>query len=156
MDTNALAQSPEQQRKQFQEKKADRPPIVLPTTTYTFQLQKQLQGVAKQLFEFSSTKHGARVITKVMVDYQSVKSNFETNNLSYYIFYLKSQKPIKAVISHLPQNTPVEDIAEGLVDLGSDVISVKQMSVARRSPKGTTPKQSPKTSPNSPASATFP
>jgi hypothetical protein len=38
---------------------------------------------------------------------------------------------------HLPINTPAEDIAEGLVDLGLDVISVKQMSTDRRSPEGT-------------------
>jgi hypothetical protein len=64
------------------------------------------------------------------MDYQSVKARFETN-------YPKSEKPIKTVIRHLPVNTPAEDIAEGLVDLGFDVISVKQMSTARRSPEGT-------------------
>jgi hypothetical protein len=31
----------------------------------------------------------------------------------------------------------VEDIAERLVDLGFDVISIRQMSTARRSPEGT-------------------
>jgi hypothetical protein len=31
------------------------------------------------------------------------------------------------VIRHLPENTPVEDITKGLVELGFDVISVKQM-----------------------------
>jgi hypothetical protein len=40
------------------------------------------------------------------------------------------------VIRHLPVNTPAEDIAEGLVDLGFDVISVKQMSTAGRSSEG--------------------
>jgi hypothetical protein len=73
-----------------------------------------------------------------MVDYQSVKAHFETNNLSYYTFYPKSQKLIKAVICHLHQNTPAEDIRNGLVDLDFDVISVKQMSTTRRSPEGTT------------------
>jgi hypothetical protein len=43
------------------------------------------------------------------------------------------------VIRHLPNNTPAEDIDEGLVDLGFDVISIKRMSTAHRSPDGSTP-----------------
>jgi hypothetical protein len=73
-----------------------------------------------------------------MVDYQSVKGHFEANNLSYYTFYLKSERPMKAVIRHLPINTPAKDIPEGLVDLGFEAISVRQMSTARQSPEGTT------------------
>jgi hypothetical protein len=45
-----------------------------------------------------------------MADFQTVKSLFEANNLSYYSFYLKSEKPTKAVIRFLPHSTPVEDI----------------------------------------------
>jgi hypothetical protein len=73
-----------------------------------------------------------------MVDYQSVQTYFESKNLSYYTFYPKSEKANKAVIRHLPVNTHAEDITEGLVDLGFGVISVKQMSTARRSSEGTT------------------
>jgi hypothetical protein len=35
--------------------------------------------------------------------------------------------PIKAVIQHLPQDTPVEDIFNNLEDLGFNVINVKQL-----------------------------
>jgi hypothetical protein len=38
------------------------------------------------------------------------------------------------VIRHLPINTPAEDICEGLVSLGFDVVNVKQMTTTRRSP----------------------
>jgi hypothetical protein len=38
------------------------------------------------------------------------------------------------VIRHLPLNTPAEDISDGLVSLGFDVVSVKQMTATRRSP----------------------
>jgi hypothetical protein len=58
-----------------------------------------------------------------MVDFLGVKSHLETNNLSFYTFYPKSEKPIKAVIRHLPINTPAEDIYDGLVSLGFDVVS---------------------------------
>jgi hypothetical protein len=37
------------------------------------------------------------------------------------------------VIGHLPLNTPAKDISEGLVNLGFDVVSVKQMTTTRRS-----------------------
>jgi hypothetical protein len=60
-----------------------------------------------------------------MADFQSVKSHFDSQNLSYYSLFLKSEKPIKAVIHHLPLNTPAEDISDGLVSLGFDVVSVK-------------------------------
>jgi hypothetical protein len=68
-----------------------------------------------------------------MVDFQSDKSHFDTNNLSYYTFYLKSEKPTKAVIYHLPHNTPAEGISDGLVSLGFDVISIKKMTATCRS-----------------------
>jgi hypothetical protein len=41
---------------------------------------------------------------------------------------------MKAVIRHLPHNTHAEDISDGLLSLGFDVISVKQMTATRRSP----------------------
>jgi hypothetical protein len=61
-----------------------------------------------------------------MADFQSIRSLFDANNLSYYSFFPKFEKTIKAVIRHLPHNTPAEDISDGLVSLGFDVISVKQ------------------------------
>jgi hypothetical protein len=69
-----------------------------------------------------------------MADFQSVKSYFDPNNLSYYSFYPKSEKPMKAVIRHLPHNAPEEDISDGLVSLWFDVINVKQMIATRQSP----------------------
>jgi hypothetical protein len=116
------------------------PPIVLKSATSLIQLQKQLKGVAKQTFEFCSTINGTRVVTKDMVDYQSVKAYFESNNISYCTFYHKSVNPIKAMIRHLPVNTrtSAEGIAEALVDLGFDLVSVKHMSTARKPPEGTT------------------
>jgi hypothetical protein len=46
----------------------------------------------------------------------------------------KPKKSMKAVIRHLPQNTPAEGISDRLVSLGFDVISVKQMTATHRSP----------------------
>jgi hypothetical protein len=66
-----------------------------------------------------------------MAHFQSVKSHFDAHNLSYYSFYPKSEKPMKAVICHLPSNTPAEDISDELLSLGFDVISVKQMTATR-------------------------
>jgi hypothetical protein len=119
--------------------KSGRPPqIILMSAANLIQLQKQLKGVAKRSFEFHNTKNRTRVVTKDMVDYQAVKTFFNDHTLFYYTFYPKAEKPIKAVICHLPTNTPAEDIANGLVELGFDVISVRQMSTAHRSPEGST------------------
>jgi hypothetical protein len=38
-----------------------------------------------------------------------VKAHFDSRNLSYYVFFPNSEKPIKAVIRHLPINTRAED-----------------------------------------------
>jgi hypothetical protein len=67
-----------------------------------------------------------------MAEFQSVKSHFDTNNLSHYLFCPKSENPMKAVIRHLPHITPAEDISDGLVSLSFDVITGKRMTTARR------------------------
>jgi hypothetical protein len=85
--------------------------------------------VSKKHFEFRSTRNGARIIRKDMLDYQSVKVHSESYDFSYYTFYSKSERPIKALIRHKPINTLEEDIVEGLVDL-SFVISVRQKPLA--------------------------
>jgi hypothetical protein len=81
--------------------------------------------VLKGSSKFRSTKNGTRVITRSMADFQSIKSYFDSQNLSHYSLFPKSEKPIKAVIRHQPHNTPAEDVSDGLVGLDFDVESVK-------------------------------
>jgi hypothetical protein len=95
--------------------------------------------VVKEYFEFRNTGNGTRVITKTLADFAAVKSHLETNNLPYFTFYPKYLKPFKAVIRHLPMNTPDEDISEGLMELDFDIISVKQITSNRRSQSEETP-----------------
>jgi hypothetical protein len=109
------------------------PPIILTSTVNLIQLQKQLKNILKEDFEFRTTRNGTRIVTRVMVDFLGVKSHLENHKLSFFTFFPKSEKPIKAVIRHLPINTPAEDICDGLVSLGFDVVSVKQMTTTRRS-----------------------
>jgi uncharacterized Fe-S radical SAM superfamily protein PflX len=96
-------------------------------------VQKKLKMVTKQNFEFRTIRNSARVNTKDMVDNLTIKTHFENKNLDYTTFDPISQKPIEAVIHHLSQNTPAEDISNGLVDLGFDIIIIKQMMTACRS-----------------------
>jgi hypothetical protein len=106
---------------------------LLPRQVDLILLQKQLKGVVSENFEFRSTRNVTRVIMRSMEDFLSIKSHFDSQNLSYYSFFPKSEKPITAVIRHLP-HIPREDISGGLVSLGFDVVSVKQMTATRRSP----------------------
>jgi hypothetical protein len=71
-----------------------------------------------------------------MADYSAIRTYFDSHKLNYFTFYAKSEKPIKAVIRHLPIDTPAEDISNGLVDLGFYVISVKQTTTTRSSESG--------------------
>jgi hypothetical protein len=45
---------------------------------------------------------------------------------------------MRAVIRHLPPDTPAEDISNSLEDLGFNVINVRQMTTTRRAPNGKT------------------
>jgi hypothetical protein len=78
-----------------------------------------------------------------MTDF-SIRKYLEQNNLSYFTFFPKSGKPMKTVVRNLPANNLAQDISEGLVDLGFDIISVKQKATGRRSKsEGSIPQQLP-------------
>jgi hypothetical protein len=115
------------------------PPIVLTSTINLIQLQKTFKGFVSGSFEFRNTRSGKRIVTKEM-DFSAIKTFLETNKLPFFTFFPKSEKHVKAVIHHLPLNTPAEDISDGLVSMGCDVICVKQMTTTRRNPppEGTT------------------
>jgi hypothetical protein len=68
-----------------------------------------------------------------MSDYSVIQTYVDSQSLNYFTLYAKSEKPIKAVIRHLPADTPAKDISNGLDDLGYDVLSVKQMTTTRSS-----------------------
>jgi hypothetical protein len=136
METDSSGMEAKTEEEAVPEKTCRPPPIILTSIVTLIQLPEQLKSVVKGEFEFRSTRNGTRVIAKGMADFERVKSHFTNNNLSYYSFYPKSQKPIKAVISHLPPNTPAEDISDRLVNRGFDVISVMQLTTRRSSTEG--------------------
>jgi hypothetical protein len=114
--------------------KTGRPPqIEITAAPKLLQLQNFIKGVVKETFELRNTRNGTRVLTRSLVDFAAVKSYLETHNLPYFTYYPKSLKSIKAVIRHLPTNTPAQDISDGLIDLGFDIISVKQMTTTSQS-----------------------
>jgi hypothetical protein len=127
--TKEVADNPEDELQQRPASQMSRPPpIVLTSEENLIRLQKKLKSLCKDSFEFRSTRNGTRVVTREMADFVAIRYYFDSQNLHYFTFYPKSQKPIKAVIRHLSLNTPAEDISDGLVNLGFDIISVKQMS----------------------------
>jgi hypothetical protein len=67
-----------------------------------------------------------------------VKSYLEKYNRVYFTYSPNSEKPMNAVIRHLHQDTPAEDISNSLEELGFNVISVKQLVTNRRAPTGQT------------------
>jgi hypothetical protein len=84
-------------------------------------------------FEFRNIRSGTRIVTKEMADFSAIRKYLDNHNLPYFTFFLKSDKPIKAVIRHLPQNT------DGLVSVSFDVICIRQITTTRWTPpEGTT------------------
>jgi hypothetical protein len=73
-----------------------------------------------------------------MAKYSAMKSYLEKNNLQYFTFSTNSEKPIKAVIRHLPPDTPAEDISNSLEGLAFNIINVRQLTTNRRARNGKT------------------
>jgi hypothetical protein len=71
-----------------------------------------------------------------MADCKIIQKFLSQRGLPFFTFYTKGDKPVKAVIKHLPNNTLSEDITVALKELGYEVISVKQMTAKRPSPEG--------------------
>jgi hypothetical protein len=132
MDTNSSSIETTQHETATAAKTCRPPPVILTSTVNLIQLQKQLKTLLKEHFEFRTTRNGTRIVTRGMVDFLGVKSHLKNQNLAFFTFFPKSEKPTRAVIRHLPINTPAEDICDGLVSLGFDVVRVKQMTTTRR------------------------
>jgi hypothetical protein len=93
----------------------------------------------KKIVDFCNTRYGTRVFRKEMMNFPAIKLHFDDQKIFYLTFYLKSQKPVKIVIRHLPYRIPVEDVSDRLIGLGFNVISVKLATTNRRSSEeGTT------------------
>jgi hypothetical protein len=58
------------------------------------------------------------------------------NKLNFFTFYTKADKPVKAIIMHLPGNISAEDITVAIQEIDYDVISVKQMTAKRPTTEG--------------------
>jgi hypothetical protein len=111
------------------------PPIVLTSTVNLIKLQKDLKSISKAPFEMRSTENGIPVLIKEMGDY-TIRQHFEQSSLNYFTFHPKTEKPLKAVIRHVPSDTPAENISNKLQPLGFTVISVRHMTTTRRTPEG--------------------
>jgi hypothetical protein len=69
--------------------------------------------MVKDDFEFRSIRNGTRDVTRGMVDFKTIKPHLEENSLFFFTFYSRAERPIKAVIRHLPHNTPANYICDG-------------------------------------------
>jgi hypothetical protein len=84
------------------------PPIVIASTTKLIRLQSDLEEHVKGKYQFRNIRNGTRIMKKGMADCSAMKFHLEKNNLPYYTFCPHSEKPMKAVIRHLPPDTPVK------------------------------------------------
>jgi hypothetical protein len=112
------------------------PPIVVTTSINLIKTQKEIKPKLKGDFTLRNTKNGTRLTTKNMDDYSILKQYLEQNETPYYTFHPKGERPIKAVIRHLPGETPAEDIANELLALGYKVHNVRQMTTTRQQAEG--------------------
>jgi hypothetical protein len=134
MDTETTGAENTLPEQETPKKSGRSPPIVMTSTTNLICLLSDLKEHGKAEYEFRNSRNGTRIITKEMADYSAIKSNIQKNNLQYFTFSPNSEKPIKAVIRHLPPDTPAEVIFNSLENLGFNIIDVRQLTTNRRSP----------------------
>jgi hypothetical protein len=79
------------------------PPVVITSEANLISLQRELRSVVSAVFFFRNTATGTRVTAKSIVDYNAMQK-FLTEKKSdrFLIFYTKADKPVKAVIRHMP------------------------------------------------------
>jgi hypothetical protein len=73
MDTDSSGSETIPQEEAVPSKTSRSPPIILTSATNMIQLQKQLNNVVKEDFEFRSTRNRTRVITRGMADFFAIK-----------------------------------------------------------------------------------
>jgi hypothetical protein len=110
--------------------------IVLTSEINLLSLEKKLKAVVTGEFFFRNTASGTPITTKRMAGYKTIQKLLSTKGLPVFTFYTNGDKPVKAVIRHLTNNSSSEDITVALQELDYEVISVKQMTAKRPSPEG--------------------
>jgi hypothetical protein len=111
------------------------PPIIVTSNINLIKTQKQLDTKLKGVFTIRNTRNRTRLTTKSMEDYTGLKTHLEETKRNYYTFHPKDEKTIKAVIRHLPIDTPAEDTAKEMLAMDYKVQSVKQITT-RQKPEG--------------------
>jgi hypothetical protein len=119
------------------------PPIMVTTNINLIKVQNEIKTKLKGDFALHNTRNGFRISTKTMEDYLILKKHLDQNQTHYYTFHPKAEKPIKAVIRHLPGETPAEDIANELLASGYKVHNVRQMTSTRQQSGGSQPQALP-------------
>jgi hypothetical protein len=127
VDTNTVAgdgaesELPTKQQQNPVPKGTERPPpIILITSVNLLKFRAEIKAIMKGSFEFRTSRNVISVVTREMTDYSAIMRHSDAQNLPYYTFHPKSTKPMKAVIRHLPGNTPAEDISNEWVALADD------------------------------------
>jgi hypothetical protein len=80
-------------------------PTALTSEVNLLSLQKDLKAVVTGEFFFRNTASGTRITIKSMADYRAIQSLLSQRGFPFFTFYIKGDKPVKAVIRHLPNNT---------------------------------------------------
>jgi hypothetical protein len=90
----------------------------------------------KGTFEFRTIRNGTKVVTKDMDEYLALMRQLDASKIPDYTFHPKSVKLTKAIIRHLPGDTPAKDISDEILALGFNVTSVRLMTATQPEAEG--------------------
>jgi hypothetical protein len=111
-------------------------PIILIPEANLIRLQRETKTCCERGVLHPEYCNRNPITSNSMVDYNAIQEFRTEKNLHFFTFYTKADKPVKAIIRHLPGNIYSENITVALQEIDYDVASVKQTTAKRPIPEG--------------------
>jgi len=109
------------------------PPIILTSPVSVISFQEIVKYFAQDHISLRTTGPGILILSNCLTDYRLILFYLSDHNFHHFTFYPQSDKPINAVILHLPIRTSSQDIPLAFQEL-EYIISARQMTTKRPPP----------------------
>lgn len=103
------------------------PPITVPDLPNTLQFNKKIKGKITGDYKVVSTREGMKLYASNIEDFNLIKNELKQDNINFFTYQLRQERPIRVVLRRLPINLHEEDIKEALEEENFKVLSVRQL-----------------------------
>lgn len=103
------------------------PPITIPSLPHPLKFTKTLQGLLLNNLKAVNTRDGMKIYTDTLADFQTTKDHLNKENIEYFTYQLRQDRPLRVIIRRLPNNVDTQEIHAALEELGFEVQNVRQL-----------------------------